>query len=274
MDLLIKLCTMLGDLVFAVLAPLPPSAQLILISAVTGVLMLLIWRYTSNQKAIENVRNQIAANLLAARLFKDSVRVSLRSQRRILWQAMRLLGYAVRPTLIMMIPFVLVMAQIGLRFEKQPAVAGDVIRVTATLRPGKPMEAAVCSLQLPDGIRIDANDPCRAELIRTVDWRLTPSKVGEYQLRFGTGNDVVEMPLFVGGAMPRLSTLRGGSWLGRLLYSAEASIPGGSAFESIRVHYPTRSTPVFGYDVHWLITLFVLSIVFALVAKPILKVHI
>lgn len=274
MDLLITLCTMLGDLGFAALAPLPPSAQLILISAVTGVLMLLIWRYTSNQKAIENVRNQIAANLLAARLFKDSVRVSLRSQRRILWQAMRLLGHAIRPTLIMMVPFVLVMAQIGLRFEKRPAVAGDVIRVTATLKPGKPMEPDGCLLQLPDGIRTDANDPCRAELIRTVDWRLTPAQAGDYRLRFGAGNDIVEMPLIVGNAMPRLSTLRGGSWLDRLLYSAEASIPGGSVFESIQVHYPTRSTPVFGFDVHWLITLFVLSIVFALIAKPILKVHI
>ena len=136
------------------------------------------------------------------------------------------------------------------------------------------MEPAVCSLQLPEGVRIDANDPCRAELIRTVDWRLTPSKSGEYKLSFGSGIDVVEMPLLVGEAMPRLSTMRGGPWLDRLLYSAEASIPGGSVFESIRVHYPTRSTPVFGYDVHWLITLFVLSIVFALVAKPILKVHI
>lgn len=265
---------MVGDLAFAVLAPLPPSVQLVVISGVTGVLMLLIWRYTSNQKAIAHVRNQIAANLLAARLFKDSVRVSLRSQRRILWQAVRLLGLAIRPTLIMMVPFVLVMAQIGLRFEMRPAVVGEVIRVTATIKKGKAIEPFGCSLQLPEGIRTDANDPCRAEAIRTVDWRLTPGRPGEYRLQFGSGESVVEMPLIVGDTMPRISKLRGGSWLDRLLYSAEPSIPSGSVFESITVHYPARATPIVGFDVHWLITLFVLSIVFALVAKPILKVHI
>jgi uncharacterized membrane protein (DUF106 family) len=273
-DILIKLCTMLGDTAFAVLAPLPPSVQLVIISAVTGVLMLLIWRYTSNQKAIEHVRNQIAANLLAARLFKDSVRVSLRSQRRILWLAFRLLGLAVRPTLIMMVPFVLVMAQIGLRFEMRPAAVGEVIRVTAMIKPGTPMGPNGCSLQLPEGVRADGNDPCRAEAIRTVDWRLTPGRDGDFRLRFGTGDGAVEMPLVVGGAMPRLSKLRGGGWLDRLLYSAEPPIPPGSVFESITVHYPTRGTPIFGFHVHWLITLFVLSIVFALVAKPVLKVHI
>ncbi|MEK6642316.1 MAG: hypothetical protein AABZ08_00275 [Planctomycetota bacterium] len=277
MDLLIKLCTVLGDLAFAVLAPLPPSIQLVIISAVTGVLMLLIWRYTSNQKAIEHVRNQIAANLLAARLFKDSVRVSLRSQRRILWLAMRLLGLAIRPTLIMMVPFVLVMAQIGLRFEMRPAAVGDVIRVTATTydtRARKRLPPKDYSLQLPAGLRADPNDPCRAETIRTIDWRLTPEQAGTYTLRFLAGQDVVDMPLIVGETMPRISKLRGGPWLDRLLYSAEASIPALSAFESIVIHYPTRSTPIFGFEVHWLIALFVLSIVFALVAKPILKVHI
>ncbi len=264
---------MLGDLAFAMLAPLPPSVQLVAISAVTGVLMLLIWRYTSNQKAIKHVRNQIAANLLAARLFKDSVRVSLRSQRRIFWQALRLLGLAIRPTLIMMVPFVLVMAQIGLRFEMQPARVGDVIRVTATIKKGNTNEPIGCVLQLPEGLHADANDPCRAEAIRTIDWRLTPERAGTYNLHFVAGQDHVNMPLIIGDGMPRISKLRGGPWLDRLLYSAESSIPASSFVESIVIHYPTRHTPIFGFNVHWLITLFVLSIVFALIAKPMLKVH-
>ena len=82
------------------------------------------------------------------------------------------------------------------------------------------------------------------------------------------------MPLRVGDRFERTSKVRGGGFLDRLLYSAEPSIPEDSVFESIEVFYPARSTPICGLDVHWLITLLVLSIVFALIFKPILKVNI
>ncbi len=50
------------------------------IAAVTGVLMLAVFKYTSNQNAIKRVRNEINAHLLALKLFKDSARVALQSQ--------------------------------------------------------------------------------------------------------------------------------------------------------------------------------------------------
>ncbi len=58
-----------------------------LIAAVTGLFMLVIFKYTSNQRAVKQVRNQIKANVLALSLFKDSVPVSMRAQGRILVHA-------------------------------------------------------------------------------------------------------------------------------------------------------------------------------------------
>src|SRR6516164_5748341 len=55
-----------------------------LISAVTGVVLLFVFKYTSNQRAIRRVRNDINAELLALKLFKDSPLVALRAQGRIL----------------------------------------------------------------------------------------------------------------------------------------------------------------------------------------------
>ena len=55
-----------------------------IVAGVTGVLLLLVFKFTSNQAKIGRVRNEINANLLALKLFKDSTRVSLRAQGRIL----------------------------------------------------------------------------------------------------------------------------------------------------------------------------------------------
>ncbi len=276
LDIVIAATTWLGDIIFAALSIFSPVVTLWIISALTGILMLYVWRYTSNQDAIADVRRKIGANLLAARLFKDSLAVTFRAQRRILWQAIRLLGLSIRPMLIMMIPFTLMMVQIGLRYEFRPIVPGERVRVTATIKKDAAFDGSESLLELPKGVQMDRNDPCRAELIHTVDWRLTVNDGGMQTLTFGPQDHGTQcdVPFVVGGVLPRISSLRGGSFWDRLLYSAEPANPASSVFESIKIHYPPRSTPIFGYDIHWLITLFVLSIVFALIFKPILKVNI
>ncbi|HKQ47839.1 MAG TPA: hypothetical protein VJZ71_07210 [Phycisphaerae bacterium] len=274
MDIIRKISIWLGDFAFGLLAPFSPVVALWIISAVTGVLMLLIWRYTSNQSAIADVRRKISAHLLSTRLFKDDLSVTFRAQRQIIWQAVRLLGHSVQPMLIMMVPFVLVMVQIGLRYEYRPAIQGQAVRVKATLKKPDAVLAAGSVLQLPGSLRMDPHDPCRVSALATVDWRLTPTSSGVFLLHFGNGADVVSMPLVVGSAFTRVSRFRGGSFWDRLLYSGEDSIPDSSIFKSIEIFYPTRSTPIFGWDLHWLISLLILSIVFALIFKPMLKVHI
>ena len=274
MDFLIRILNWLGTLTFTVLGVCPPAVSLTIISALLGVFMLWMWGKTSNQNAIANVRRQIGAHLLATRLFKDDLSVTFRAQRQIVWQAIKLLGYSMRPMIIMMIPFVLLMSQIGLWYEHQPLAAGKPFRVKITMKEGKSVEKIGEKLKSPPQIKADRNDPCRVKALRTVDWRLTADTPGQYELAIGTGADTVNMPVNVGDSFMRLSRMRGGSAIDRLLYSAEPSIPASSAFESIEVIYPARATPILGLDVHWLITLFVLSIVFALLAKPFMKVHI
>lgn len=269
----------LGDIAFALLSVFSPVVALWIISALTGVAMLLIWRYTSNQGAIADVRNKISAHLLATRLFKDNLSVTFRAQRQIIWQCVRLLGYSVQPMVIMLIPFVLIMVQIGLRYEHRPLPVGENARIKVTLKEaamkgGAKWKDIGDQVVLPEGLSKDPNDPCRAVPLRTVDWRINPAKAGDYTLVFGKGSDTIKMPLHVGTEFKRISKVRGGSFFSRLLYSAEPSIPEESVFESVEVYYPSRSTPIFSLDIHWLITLLVLSIIFALLFKPFMKVHI
>jgi hypothetical protein len=164
--------------------------------------------------------------------------------------------------------------QIGLRYEHQPVAVGETARVTVTLKAAAKVDGIGAELKLPEGRTADPNDPCRIQPLRTVDWRITAQQTGDFTLVFGSGSDTVEMPLRVGSGFGRVSRLRGGAFFDRLLYSGEPSIPTSSVFEAVQIDYPSRSTPICGLDVHWLISLLVLSIVFALLFKPILKVHI
>jgi len=274
LDIVTRVMIWLGDLAFGLLALFSPTLGLWIISALTGVLMLFVWRYTSNQDAIADVRAKISANLLATRLFKDNLSVTFRAQRQILWQALRLMGHSLKPMLVMMAPFVLVMVQIGIRFEHRPVPVGERAVITVTLRNKADVLTAGAAIHLPAGLRHDRIDPCRAEAIRTVDWRITAASPGTYTLEIGSGDDTIRVPVTFGDDFDRVCAVVGGSFWNRLLFSTEPAIPASSNFESVRVHYPPRSTPVFGLDIHWLITLMLLSIVFALLFKPFMKVHI
>ncbi len=276
MDVVTKVMVFLGDICFAPLSKLPPAVSLWIVSALIGAAMLVIWKYTSNQDAIADVRARISANLLASRLFKDNLAVTFRAQRQILLQALRLMLYSIQPMLIMLVPFVLIMVQIGVRYEFKPLEVGEPIRVTVTMKNEGDVMGVGSRIELPPGITANANDPCRAKKLRTIDWRLTPAEAGDYVLVFGEGEDKVDVPIVVGSdRFERVSMMRGGSFIDRLLYSTEPDVPHSSKFESVRVAYDHRTTPIlFDWELHWLLTLLILSIVFALLIKPFTNVKI
>ena len=100
--LLNPICTALGDGIYAVLGPLPPWLSLTILSAIAGLLALVVFRYTSNQKAIGRALDDIKANLLALKLYKDELRVTFQAQGRLLWAIARLQRYMLTPFLVML----------------------------------------------------------------------------------------------------------------------------------------------------------------------------
>src|SRR5689334_23867446 len=87
----------LGRLLLSPVGVSPGWLSATTIAVVTGVLLLVVFKYTSNQRAIKRVRNDINANLLALKLFKESAALAVASQGRILWDAIQLLVLALVP---------------------------------------------------------------------------------------------------------------------------------------------------------------------------------
>ncbi len=106
-------------LVFIGLMPGWLSATIIAI--VSGVAMIVAFKYTSNQRALKRARQDIRANLLAVKLFHDSLAVGLRAQGRVLAAALRLLLLAIVPILAMLLPMTLVLSQLALWYQARAA---------------------------------------------------------------------------------------------------------------------------------------------------------
>src|SRR5262245_25420048 len=173
---------------------MPDWLSATLVAVATGVAMLVMFKYTSNQRAIKRVRRGIRANRLAAKLFSDNAGLGFRAQGRVLFGAFRLLLLAVVPILAMTVPMVLLLAQLGLWYQAAPLPVGEeaVVVVKFGGEVGEPMPAVEL---VPAAAFEDLSGPVRIVSQREVCWSIRTRQPGYHRLRFEVGGQTFEKEL-------------------------------------------------------------------------------
>ncbi|HEY4979275.1 MAG TPA: hypothetical protein VII25_08940, partial [Candidatus Acidoferrum sp.] len=97
-----------------------PLAIVVVVSLVVGLLMVVLFGYTSDQKAIGIAKDQLKAHLLAVRLYRDQIPVVMGSYGKILRGTGRYLKLAFKPLLYVIIPITLLMVQIDRYLGQTP----------------------------------------------------------------------------------------------------------------------------------------------------------
>src|SRR5262249_40590516 len=92
--------------------PISPLLLVLAISIVIGLLMVIVFRYTSNQKAIARAKDRLKAHLLAVRLYQDQLPVVVRAYGRILRGTGSYLRLAFTPFLIAILPITFLIVQL------------------------------------------------------------------------------------------------------------------------------------------------------------------
>jgi hypothetical protein len=253
-----------------------PLMALLIVSAVTGVLMTLVFRYTSNQKALGRVVDRSRGHLLAIKLFKDDLRGMFRSLAHIFGLVAARLWYSLFPVLVMVIPFLFLLAQLALRYEHRPLEVGEssVVRLQLT----EDAWGSHQDVELETEGQIDVEtEPLRDEAVHSVYWRIKPASTGASTLRWQLGSSHVEKELMVGESelqLEKVSRRRAGTgMLDRLLNPGEPAFGMFSPVSAIEIHYPRRATPILGWPIPWWLTFFAVSIVFALMMQPVFNVR-
>lgn len=263
--------------VFGLLGPmfktLPPWLSLTVISALLGVVLLVLFKYTSPQTAIGRVRDKIKSNLLAMKLFKDNIPVVLKSQLKVFIAAIMLLVYSLPPMLVMILPFCLVLGQLGVWYQASPLDVNEQAVVTMQLSGAEDRPMPLVSLAPSDAVRV-VTGPVRVPAKRQVYWTIQATQTGTHQLRFNVGDVEIYKELVAGSGFMPISIKRPSMNIGDLiLYPAEKPFGAASPVQSIEIDYPDRTAPLTGSG-NWVITLFIISMLGAFAVKPFFNVKI
>jgi hypothetical protein len=270
--------TVLGklfDLIFLPFRSLNPWAGMVFISLLTGLLMLFIYRLTSNQVGIREVKNRIKAHLLELRLYKDNMGVTMSAQGRILRANLKYIVLNFKPLLVMIVPLVLILAQLNLWFGSEPLRAGHSVVLKAKLAlPAVPSNLDI-ELEAPPQITVET-PALRIDELGEVDWRIRAESAGTFDLTIKAGERSALKTVVVGGrALQKVSPLKVRTgFLDELLYPGEKPLSGEHPVRSVELAYPAQRLNLLGLRVHWLIAYLGLSIIFGFALKRPLGVEI
>ena len=249
-----------------------PLAIVIVVSLVVGLLMVVVFGYTSDQKAIGIAKDQLKAHLLAVRLYRDQIPVVMGSYGKILRGTGRYLKLAFKPLLYVIIPITLLMVQIDRYLGATPIPSNAPFLLTVHKTGGDALNDV--TLDLPPEISMTA-PPVHVPSINEIAWRLVGSKEGKYEMKIAAAGQAAAKVVCVGSGLARISTvrLRGHFWE-RMFSSAEPALPENSPIESISINYPDRNIEIAGYGMNWIWLFFVLSMVAGFIFKEVLGIKI
>ncbi|MBN2198272.1 MAG: hypothetical protein JW747_00315 [Candidatus Aminicenantes bacterium] len=252
-----------------------PWWGMIFMSLLTGLLLLLIFRLASDQKAIRLTKDRIKAHLLEFRLYKDSLAATGRAFGGILLRNLRYLGLTLKPLLVMIIPLALILIQLNARFGYRPLEPGEAFILKVKTAEGtNPLETDISIA--PSSAYVVETPPLRIAEEREVNWRLRAVAGGRQTLTLMLNDSLLSKTLDVGPAGLKILSPRrpGGSVLDVLLNPGEKPLAGGSKLSAVEIAYPPARFSLFGLPLHWLLVFFALSMVFGLGLKGLFKVEI
>jgi hypothetical protein len=249
-----------------------PVLLVIAISVIIGLLMVLVFRYTSDQNAIRRTKDQLKAHLLAVRLFQDQLPVVLRAYGRIFRGTGHYLRLAFTPLVIVILPLTFLIVELDRYLGWQPLQPAQAFLVEVRVDTAEALNQV--ALQLPPELATSA-PPVHVEKDKEVAWRVVANREGRYNLSIVGAGQPASKQVIVSGGLAKVSPvrLRDNFWE-RMFSSAEPALPNNSPIQSIGITYSPREVTLAGWQFNWIVLFFVLSLVAGFIFKTVLRIQV
>jgi hypothetical protein len=252
-----------------------PWVAMVGLSLITAVIMLLVYRAVSDQDGIRRTKNRIAAHLLEIRLYQNNMPVTFRAQGSILWWNLKYLLHSMKPMLVMIVPLVLVILQLDLRFGQFPLAPGESTVLKVRLQQSQRPSQVEAKIEPTSGIEVET-PPLRIDGEQEISWRLKAKESSVYTLAIRINDQIISKRLVVGhaGLAPVSSARVSSRFFDLLMNPGEPPFIDSSVVKSIEIRYSPGHLAFFGWNIHWLVAFFVLSVLFGFALKGAFKVQI
>jgi hypothetical protein len=254
---------------------------LIIMSLISAVVFLLIFKVTSNQRKIRRYKQQAFAYILQMRLHRDQLGLLFGSIFNILKYNLLYIRQNLVPLLMVCLPLILFTVQVNHRCGYQPLAPGQTFIIRAQLDALAPTVAN----SAPDGIACEGapdilieTPPLQLMSESQVFWRARVATRPEtplptIQLKIPGQHWDVRRGIAVGNSLSRFGpTLTQWSLIDGIVANAEGFLPETTAVQSVTINYARASYPLLFWRLDALVLYFLFTLILALCLKGAFKV--
>ena len=251
-----------------------PFLVMLVVSAITAVWALLLFKAVTPQARLTRVRDRLFGHIYEMGMYQDHLGVVGRIQGDLAKANLRYLSLTIPALIVLTVPMILTLAQLDSRFARRPFHPGETTVLSGTLSVNAATALDRITLETPPSITIEAG-PVRDEVTGAVAWRLRVEDPGTHRVRILDGStELGSRDIVVGGGLARLGEKSSQNWLQGVLYPGAPPLPGDGSLAEMTLRLPTRHTKYLGVELHWMLAFMIFSLLAGLAIKDILRVSI
>jgi len=250
-------------------------AAIVLLSAVSAVIFMALFKKVSNQAGIKREKAKIVGNLFQMRLYKDRLSLILSSIFNVFKHNLFYIRYMLVPLIVIIIPLMIITVQVNQRCGYKPFIPGDEFIVTADLNDSGLLDAIEC--QTTNGIELSTPVMRIYEQGRAY-WRAkvrSRTEASETISLYADNQKIGSKTIVAGRPAERFipQKIKGGNFEA-IFFNAEGFLPAASPLEKLTINYPRATYGFLWVGMDAVVLYFLLTLIFALIIKPFFKVSV
>src|SRR3989344_1680496 len=242
--------------VFGPLLELGPFWAIFILSLIISLLIVLVYKYATNQEEMKRLKDQQKDFQKKMKELKENPAEMMKIQKEAMQSNLQYMKHSFKATLITMLPILLIFGWMNGHLMYEPIYPGEKFTMTAGFADGVTGEAEII---VDEGVEILSE--VKQQIQSQVTWRMKSSG-GEHYLKVKTSEGEEEIKVLI---------------TKEFKYENPISFFEDSDIKSLQVNYeklkPLGTFSIFGWEPGWLGLYIILSIVFSMGLRKVLKVY-
>jgi len=260
------------DVILYPFRSLGPVWAVIFISFLSGIYILIVFKFFTNQEQLKTTKKKIAGHILELRIFNFDLIVILKILKSIVVTNFKYIRLNALSFIIVAIPLIIVSIQLHMRFNYRAFKIGETASLCVKFKGTTNLKDKNIVLRVPEGIGVET-PAIKIDLLNEINWRIKCEREGEFDLMIGIDSQEFKKRLSVNREhiLPETYLSSSNAWFFFLNPGAKPLQKEIEA-SSVSIKYPHYSIVLLGISFNCLVLYFIFSVVFVYLIKIKFKV--
>ncbi len=253
---------------------IPTIFGLFLISLLITLIITVIYKYTTDQELLKNVRDKQKKLQEEMRKNRDNPKKVMKLQKEAFSHSGDMMRESFKSMLYTFIPIIILFGWIATHFAFYPLQVGQETNVTLFLKKGT---SGDMTITVPEEIKLISEKTVKVNGESEVNFIISPQKEGDFKISVVYNNQFVDKKIVVGSGDSNIKqTKMKMTWIDYIYGSSEGYVESDSIYQ-LKVDYnvirPFGNFSFLGWHPGWLGTYIIFSLILSILIRKLMNVY-